>query len=55
MAKVQNGWFAEIDDRWYGQALSLEVKKVLCDKRSRHQDILIFERLVHIKIHIITC
>jgi spermidine synthase len=48
MSKVENGWFAEINDLWYGQAMFLEVKKVLCDKKSKYQDILIFERLVHL-------
>ena len=46
MAKVENGWFAEISDLWYGQAMSFEVNKVLCHKKSQYQDILMFERLV---------
>ena len=44
MAKVNNGWFAEINDLWYGQAMSFEVENVLCHKKSQYQDILVFER-----------
>ncbi|CAB3979816.1 Spermidine synthase [Paramuricea clavata] len=47
MAKVENGWFAEISDLWYGQAMSFEVNKVLCHKKSQYQDILMFESKSH--------
>lgn len=47
MAMIKDGWFAEKNDLWYGQAMSFEVKKVLCHKKSQYQDILIFERSVN--------
>jgi spermidine synthase len=39
-----DGWFHERNDElWPGQALSLEVKRVLYHERSKFQDILVFE------------
>ena len=46
MANIENGWFAEINDLWYGQAMSYEVKNILCQKKFQYQDIPIFERSV---------
>ena len=44
MAKIENGWFFEINDLWPGQAMSLEVEEVLCQHKSKFQDILMFKR-----------
>lgn len=41
------GWFTERSPMWPGQAFSLQVKKVLLEKKSKYQDIIIFERLVN--------
>lgn len=40
---LQKGWFSEVNSQWPGIALSLEVKKVLEEKKSKYQDILVFE------------
>ncbi|KAF4723293.1 hypothetical protein FOZ63_003044, partial [Perkinsus olseni] len=37
-------WFSEVsDEMWPGQAMSLEISKVLYHKRSRFQDIMVFD------------
>lgn len=41
---IQNGWFCEINDLWYGQAMSLEIEEILVEHKSKYQDILIFKR-----------
>ncbi|KAK3327760.1 Spermine/spermidine synthase-domain-containing protein [Cercophora scortea] len=40
---ASNGWFREISNMWPGQAMTLEVKKVLHHEKSQYQDVLIFE------------
>ncbi|EEB09285.1 spermidine synthase [Schizosaccharomyces japonicus yFS275] len=40
---IKDGWFREINKMWPGQAMTLKVKKVLHAKRSKFQDVLIFE------------
>ncbi|KAL3785295.1 hypothetical protein ACHAW5_008327 [Stephanodiscus triporus] len=38
-----DGWFHERNDLWPGQAFALKVKEVLYHKRSRFQDVLVFD------------
>jgi spermidine synthase len=40
---IIDGWFHERGELWPGQAMSLEVKKVLDHHRSKYQDVLVFE------------
>ncbi|KAH7418421.1 spermidine synthase-like protein [Cadophora sp. MPI-SDFR-AT-0126] len=40
---IKDGWFREASDMWPGQALSLEIKKVLHHETSKYQDVLLFE------------
>ncbi|XP_028390998.1 uncharacterized protein LOC114515878 [Dendronephthya gigantea] len=47
MTTIKDGWFAEINNQWYGQAMAFEIKKILCHKKSQYQDILIFESKSH--------
>ena len=44
---IQNGWFMEKNDLWPGQAMCLEVDKVLHEEKSSFQDILVFRRYVY--------
>lgn len=37
------GWFAELGQLWPGQAMCLEVEKVLYDKKSEYQHIVVFD------------
>jgi len=41
--KVENGWFAEKEVLWPGQAMTLKVNKVLFEGKSDFQDLLVFE------------
>ncbi|XP_076472542.1 spermidine synthase-like isoform X2 [Babylonia areolata] len=43
MDRIQNGWFSELSELWPGQALSLEVDKVLFKQKSKYQDIMVFK------------
>ena len=43
MNLMKEGWFSEMIDIWPGIALSLEVKKILHEEKSRYQNILIVE------------
>ena len=45
MDQILSGWFTEINE---GQSLSLQVEKVLHHEKSKYQDILIFQRFVHV-------
>ncbi|XP_046850493.1 spermidine synthase-like [Xenia sp. Carnegie-2017] len=47
MAFIKDGWFSEINDLWYGQAMSFEIKEILYHKRSQFQDILVFKSKSH--------
>mmetsp|Transcript_11541 Transcript_11541/g.33266 ORF Transcript_11541/g.33266 Transcript_11541/m.33266 type:complete len:314 (+) Transcript_11541:78-1019(+) len=40
---IQHGWFMEKNDQWPGQATSLQVSKVLLHKRTKFQDLMVFE------------
>ncbi|EPY51674.1 spermidine synthase [Schizosaccharomyces cryophilus OY26] len=40
---IKDGWFREINHMWPGQAMSLQVKKVLYAGKSKFQDVLVFE------------
>ncbi|KAH3662404.1 hypothetical protein OGAPHI_005656 [Ogataea philodendri] len=41
---IKDGWFAEVSDTmWPGEAMSLKVNKVLYSKKSKYQDVLVFE------------
>lgn len=46
MDRIQNGWFMEVSDLWPGQAMCLEVDKVLHEEKSPYQDILVFQRCI---------
>jgi spermidine synthase len=43
MDLIIDGWFHERGALWPGQAMSLQVKKVLYHGRSKFQDVLVFE------------
>ncbi|KAB7494925.1 Spermidine synthase [Armadillidium nasatum] len=43
MDRNLNGWFTEMSPMWPGQATSLKVKEILLHKKSKFQDIKIFE------------
>ena len=45
---IRNGWFMETNDLWPGQAMCLEVDKVLHEEKSPFQDILVFRRYIAI-------
>ena len=47
MDLVIDGWFHERGELWPGQAMSLQVKKVLDHHRSFYQDVLVFESESH--------
>jgi len=40
---IKDGWFREINKMWPGQAMTLQVKKVIHHEKSKYQDVLIFE------------
>jgi len=40
---IRDGWFREINNMWPGQAMTLQVKKVVHHEKSKYQDVLIFE------------
>lgn len=47
----KEGWFSEISDLWPGVALSLKVEKVLYEKKSDYQDVLVVETYVQYYIY----
>jgi len=47
MDLIIDGWFHERGELWPGQAMSLEVKRVIHHGRTKFQDILIFESTKH--------
>eukprot|EP00565_Helicotheca_tamesis_P000882 CAMPEP_0185737212 /NCGR_PEP_ID=MMETSP1171-20130828/29942_1 /TAXON_ID=374046 /ORGANISM="Helicotheca tamensis, Strain CCMP826" /LENGTH=307 /DNA_ID=CAMNT_0028408085 /DNA_START=339 /DNA_END=1262 /DNA_ORIENTATION=- len=47
MDLIIDGWFHERGELWKGQAMSLQVSKVLTHHRSLYQDILVFESTNH--------
>lgn len=44
MDHIKEGWFMEKSALWPGQAMSLQVKEVLYNKKSKFQDVLLFTR-----------
>ncbi|KAF9260420.1 hypothetical protein L218DRAFT_932518 [Marasmius fiardii PR-910] len=40
---IQDGWFREISSQWPGQAMTLQVNKILHVEKSQYQDVLVFE------------
>lgn len=40
---IQDGWFREISSQWPGQAMTLQVRKILHVEKSLYQDVLVFE------------
>lgn len=44
---VKDGWFREESVLWPGQAMSLEVNKILHVEKSKFQDVLVFESVAH--------
>ncbi|XP_017777255.1 PREDICTED: spermidine synthase [Nicrophorus vespilloides] len=47
MDQIENGWFSERSQLWPGQAMSLQVQKVLYHEKSEYQDILILNTKSH--------
>ena len=43
MDLIKDGWFYERGSLWSGQAMSLEVEKVLYHSKSKYQDVLVFQ------------
>ncbi|XP_048471042.1 spermidine synthase isoform X3 [Rhincodon typus] len=43
MDTIKNGWFTETSSLWPGQAMSLEVDKVLYNQKSPFQDVVVFK------------
>ncbi|XP_048417567.1 spermidine synthase [Stegostoma tigrinum] len=43
MDAIKNGWFTETSSLWPGQAMSLEVDKILYNQRSPFQDVVVFK------------
>lgn len=44
---IKDGWFREESSLWPGQAMSLQVNKVLHIEKSKFQDVLVFESTSH--------
>ncbi|CAH7682696.1 spermidine synthase [Phakopsora pachyrhizi] len=44
---VKDGWFREESSLWPGQAMCLQVKKILHVEKSKFQDVLVFESVAH--------
>ncbi|KAI5891223.1 uncharacterized protein SCHCODRAFT_02628453 [Schizophyllum commune H4-8] len=40
---IRDGWFSEISSQWPGQAMTLQVNKILHVEKSLYQDVLVFE------------
>mmetsp|Transcript_67322 Transcript_67322/g.119951 ORF Transcript_67322/g.119951 Transcript_67322/m.119951 type:complete len:313 (+) Transcript_67322:48-986(+) len=40
---IENGWFMEKNSQWPGQANALQVKEVILHKKTKFQDLLVFE------------
>ncbi|PKI83458.1 hypothetical protein MVES_002408 [Malassezia vespertilionis] len=40
---IRDGWFYEISPQWPGQAMSLQVRRILHTEQSKFQDVLVFE------------
>ncbi|EPQ29908.1 uncharacterized protein PFL1_02581 [Pseudozyma flocculosa PF-1] len=40
---IRDGWFHETNSQWPGQAMSLQVQRILHTERSKFQDVLVFE------------
>lgn len=51
--RLAPGWFSEVNDMWKGQAMSLAIKKMLVDERSKFQHIQLFESTHHGKVLIL--
>lgn len=47
---ITDGWFMEKNDMWPGQAMSLQVNKVLHHCKSQFQDILVFESTTYERV-----
>ncbi len=53
---IEGGWFHERSTMWPGQAMSLEIKKMLLDTRSQYQHIQVFERSADaVYVHVWPC
>ena len=44
MASIEDGWFCEINDLWFGQSMSFQIEEMLCQRKTKYQDVLIFKR-----------
>ncbi|KAJ6618235.1 saccharopine dehydrogenase [Mycena sp. CBHHK59/15] len=44
---IQDGWFREISSQWPGQAMTLQVNKILHVEKSLYQDVLVFESVTY--------
>ncbi|KDN46124.1 putative chimeric spermidine synthase/saccharopine reductase [Tilletiaria anomala UBC 951] len=41
--QIRDGWFHEANSQWPGQAMSLQVVRILHHEQSKYQDVLVFE------------
>lgn len=41
MDAMKKGWFSELSTLWPGQCMSLEIKEVLYDKKSKYQHVIV--------------
>ncbi|KAJ7043328.1 saccharopine dehydrogenase [Mycena alexandri] len=44
---IRDGWFREISSQWPGQAMTLQVNKILHVEKSLYQDVLVFESVTY--------
>ena len=40
---IENGWFFEKNKQWPGQAMGIEIQEMLMEKRTKYQDLKIFQ------------
>lgn len=50
---IMDGWFHERGSLWPGQAFTLKIKEVLYHKKSRYQDILVFDSETYGKVFVL--
>ncbi|GFW64602.1 spermidine synthase [Trichonephila clavipes] len=50
MDAFKEGWYTETGSLYSAQALSMKVEKILCHKKSKYQDVLIFESTIFGKV-----
>ena len=40
---IENGWFFEKNGQWPGQAMGIEIQEMLMEKRTKYQDLKVFQ------------